>query len=731
MTAAALLPRTPVAVAVATGAGVSGTTGTTAAMPAAPPHDARASAAIDRLVAWAAHNRSERAAGAGSQTLFDAHGDLLQITEGDGRRRHFHYDAQRRLVRVDDARGSTHCSYDAQDRLARISGPGVERRHVFDAAGRLVEVHRGPAGAIKYSYDSAGRVLAYRTAQVDCSQAFDAAGRVAQVAQAIGGVRLQADLVHDAGGRLATLQLPGGHRVDWQWTAQGLLDGVSVDGRLLARWQRQGRAHSVHTAGGVVQHTLLDAVDARVQATRLRRGDDVLARQDLQYDAALRVVADGTHRHAYDDQGRLASTTRLADGQCTAYAYDTADERLTAPPAWQHEHILGPDGDLAEVRCAGHTLARMAYDAKGRLALLQLGADGACREERYLYGPADELLAVCDAQGRPLRLYVHTPAGCLAEVDGEAVHFLHLDHRGASRCITGPDGSVLARHALDAWGAPADPDAAGPVPWFGGRRYVAALRLYRCGARWYDPHAGRFLTPDSHTAAPDDERLLHPLLTGAAQVALRAQLLPGWLQQSASRAPFAFCANDPINRVDPNGHWSFGGVVLSLLGAIWTLPNTLFGLLVEITCLVGEVVRWLVWLFSGGNVSWATPGFDVASSSRLNAFALVFRGGWLGSFRSLLGITFGNVFFVNGDWENHPALSGGGTVQPPAYGGTETLPLRDALYEHELRHTNQYGWLGPFFHLGLPLFGFYEWDVIFNGYQNASLEVDARAHAGF
>ena len=171
--------------------------------------------------------------------------------------------------------------------------------------------------------------------------------------------------------------------------------------------------------------------------------------------------------------------------------------------------------------------------------------------------------------------------------------------------------------------------------------------------------------------------------------------------------------------------------MLSLLGAIWTLPNTLFGLLVEVTCLVGEVVRWLAWLFSGGNLSWATPGFDAAASSHLNAFALVFRGGWLGSFRSLLGITFGNVFFVYDQWEDVPQLKEPGTVKPPAYDGAVEIPKRDALYEHELRHTNQYAWLGPFFHLGMPLFGFYEWDVIFHGYQNAVLETDAREHGGF
>jgi hypothetical protein len=212
---------------------------------------------------------------------------------------------------------------------------------------------------------------------------------------------------------------------------------------------------------------------------------------------------------------------------------------------------------------------------------------------------------------------------------------------------------------------------------------------------------------------------------------LRRYLLSKWLARPRLRNRYAFCGNDPVNSVDPNGHWSFGRVLLMLAGAIWTLPNTIFGLLVEITCLIGEVIRWLVFIFTAGNVSWATPGFDAAASGRLNAFALVFRGGWLGSFSSLLGITFGNVFFVFHDWENHSAIAVGGNVSPKAYNGTETFPLKEALYEHELRHTVQYSWFGPFFHLGLPIFGVYEWDVIAHGYEDAWLERDARDFGGF
>ncbi|MBI1925837.1 RHS repeat-associated core domain-containing protein, partial [Candidatus Poribacteria bacterium] len=268
------------------------------------------------------------------------------------------------------------------------------------------------------------------------------------------------------------------------------------------------------------------------------------------------------------------------------------------------------------------------------------------------------------------------------------------------------------------------------LPIFSGHVWQLEIRMYRFGARWYDPYLGRFLTPDSYTGAPDDERLMHPLWPASGQVLSRSQMLGDWLKHPRSRNRYAYCANDPLNRADPNGHWAFGGVLVSLLTAIWTLPNTLFGLLLEVTCLIGEVVRWLVWLISLGRVTWESPWFNVAASSRLNTFALVFEGGWLGSFSNLLGVTFGNVFFVYKNWKTHPAVTAlPEEVSPPAYGGQVSIPRDQVLYEHELRHTVHYGWFGPFFHLGLHYFGVYEWDVILGGFHNAWFERDARYHS--
>ena len=110
---------------------------------------------------------------------------------------------------------------------------------------------------------------------------------------------------------------------------------------------------------------------------------------------------------------------------------------------------------------------------------------------------------------------------------------------------------------------------------------------------------------------------------------------------------------------------------------LWTLPNTAFGLAIEVSCLLGEVVRWLVWAVTR-QCQLADARFRCRRSGRLNAFALVFKGGWLGSFESLLGITFGNVIFVNGEYQDHPCLAGAARSGDTAGLRRLRLPFRRA-----------------------------------------------------
>jgi RHS repeat-associated protein len=714
----------------------------------------------------------------------DVTGDLVAVHEANGLERHYYYDAYRRLTAVEHGDElTTRYGYDEQDRLESINNRGSVTRYRYDDAGRVTGVRHGQGDVSVYRYDEAGRVVLARTSQVTTCWRYDAAGRAAAIEQSLGGVTLQVGLCYDDEGRLATMCLPGSDRaLLYTWDERGRPRTVAIEQDELVRFAYDDAAKKtiIEHGNGVTAQSVASALDGRLARLEVRHGHERLLERSMEYDDIGQIVSDGERHYTYDRLGRLISADtpglrsahtyeydmmdnllvhrgpnsnvrfacdkqgRLesavdASGRRTCYAYDRWGRLIgKAGKGGEWDYRYDDGGNLLEVRREQVTFATFLYDHKGRL----VWADVAGKVERYLYGDADELLAVTDAAGQPLRLLVRTPLGVHAEVQGALgvgeVLFRHGDERGTLRLVTDMAGAIRAGFAYECFGQPLPVDreqahtaaACRIGPGFTGRDWYAAIGLYYFGARWYDPGLGRFLTPDSYTGAPDDMRLVNPLHGGREQAARRGQILGEWLKQPRVRNAMAFCCNDPIGHVDPNGHWSFGGVLLMLLGAIWTLPTTLFGILVEITCLVVEVIRWLVWLFSAGHVSWQTPGFDAAASGRLNAFALVFTGGWLGSFSGMLGITFGNVFFVYKEWETSPYIAAlPDPIFPPAYKGKVSIPRQRMLYEHELRHTNQAGWFGPFYHFGLPLFGFYEWDVIVNGYRNAWTERDARAHA--
>jgi len=709
-----------------------------------------AAEAVGRLEAWIRHDRAQRRvracapdvtvvdeAGGGSfEYRYDRRGDLVAAAGPGGARTTYSYDERRRLTAAERDGQTTTFAYDGE-RLSEIAGAGM-RRFEYDELGRLTGIRDG-SGATRLAYDERGRIAEARTAVVTTTHRFDDDDRLVAIAQVIDGVTIEARMDFDAAGRLAAIRAAGcEHPLRYTWDDVGRPLTVAFGEAVLARVTHDGERSrtTIERANGIADVIEVDPVDARPVRLSVRDGGHVRFERRYAFDEAVRLAGDGVRRFAYDELGRLARVTDAATGDDWAYAYDERDNRVRTCDAdgdrrfaydaadrlldaaggdgavrFEHDasgrrtHRAGrrartyrydEAGHLRQVLDRGRRIADLTYDHKGRLVLARYRD----RVERYLYGGDDELLAVTDEAGRPLRLEVRSTLGLLATVDPRSgdVQHLHLDHQGTCHLVTDAAGATVASPGYCPFGTPLSDDPSGAR--FGCREWHPDLELYRFDARWYDPETGRFLTPDTYTARPDDERLVHPLVPASGQAAARTAVMGSWLQRPRLANRYAYCANDPVNRLDPGGHWSFGGVLLTLLGVVWTLPNTMIGLLIEVLCLIGEVVRWLVWLFSGGNVSWETPGFDVAASSDLNAFALVFAGGWLGSFSSLQGITFGNVFFVYG----------------PAKG-------QQWLYNHELRHTNQYGWLGPFF---LP---FYLFDaVIINDYASACTERDARAH---
>ncbi len=699
----------------------------------------------------------------------------LVLARHPGRVTSYRYDDRDRLVEVASDGHRLRAGFDGEDRVVALRHDDeVQCTYRYDEAGRIVEARAGGV-VTRYAYDGAGR-----TARVE--QVVDGAGTVVDLARdghgrlravvPAGGPRI--GYQPDAAGRPALITVDGAVAVEIGYDDERKLvrarlgNGVveearadPIDGRTLERTvSRDGavllrRRYTYDAAGRIVDDGRRRyGYDAQSRLVRVRprdgdgaedgAGDGPAAGWDYGYDRSGNLhrvsrrgsagPAAGGLELSFDGDrllgvlGEALGATHDPRGGLTGVGLDGAAW------AWRYDAA----GRLVQVRRGPRVTARLRYDHVGRLAVAQWAdpdQGGAGTTERYVYGPDDVLLAVTDGAGVVVRVPLRTPwavhAEALAGPGRARLRYLHSDDRGTLWLATGEAGEVLARYDYDAFGEPlpqppaSDPArrSAAPQPTFGGRPLVAGTGCYWFGARWYNPRLRRFLTRDTWTAGPDDERLVHPALPGRQQPTARAEQLAGWLRRPRLRAAFTYCGNDPVNRTDPDGHWSFGGVLLSLLGAIWTLPNTLIGLILEISCVALEVVRWLAWVVTAGHVSWETLGADAAASGRLNAFALVFPGGWLGSFQSLQGITFGNVFFVYGQWERQPEYTGPGDVLPPAYHGTVRVPRTHILYEHELRHTNQYGWFGPSFLV------YYIVDAALRGYSKVWAERDAREHS--
>jgi len=597
---------------------------------------------------------------------------------------------QHRLRAVRDASGELvqldgkHFEYDGLHRLIRVIHPsGAITRYSYGENDRLCEINDDGV-RIVFEHDPKGRVISRRHGNAGaCIFRYDAEGRLAEGRTAM----ITTEYLYDSSGRATIRQTREGMTVEASETEDSarliIADGQSD--RIFANGTRE-RIERDPVDGRLVSYELWDSQSRS------------LCRRSYEYDSRGRIVFDGTDSYEYDENGHLICPRRPADPE--------------------RSYRFNDEGQMVEAFHEGARIARCEYDHDGRLAWLE--SDDSI--ERYIYGRSGQLLLVTDDEGRPIRRYIQSTA----EIRGSELYYLHFDHRGICHTVTDKKGAVIDEHLFDPYGVPLSEPAVGAI--FGGREWNARLRLYWFGWRWYDPAMGRFLTPDTFTGGPDDARLLDANAPSAAQGFWRSAWLADWLKQPQLRDPYAFCCNDPINRVDPDGHWSFGWVLLSLLGAIWSLPNTMLGIALELTVIAGEVLRWILFVVSIGHISWATPGFDAAASGRLNAFALVFRGGWLSSLFGFMGLPMGNVFFVHDEWEKN-AIIQGDDVKPVAYSGTVTLKREEAFYEHMLRHTIQASIWGPFYWF-LPPWGLYIWVRLTGGGSASWFERDAREFAG-
>ena len=449
--------------------------------------------------------------------------------------------------------------YNDQGRISEVRYRMITNLYQWSANGRLV-VAENEAGRVSNTWDVAGRLVASAGSVPSGGIAYTRlpAGNVSGMAGVAGTVTYS----YDAAERVTAIRSVGGE-YQYEYGVNGLVSRITC------------------TNAGISAAYSFNAVDAVAGIVWRDSASNVLWSFEYGYDAGdlitQKVVnAAGSswqEGYAYDSLGRLiAETVRSSETSLVEYAYDLAGNRLVAvDDGVTNVYTLATGNRLVgwgEGSCAGYDAAgnvtSVYYDASRRLdiewndryQITEVRRNGALAEI-YKYDALGRRTRVSD--GEETNYFVYSGFHVIAEVDEEGTirrsytygpgidnllsmtvhsesstntYYALTDHLSTVHAMADATGAIVESYRFDAWGRvlavydasgqPLAQSAIGNRYLWQGREYTWSTGLYYFRARWYDPLTGRWLSKD-------------PIgLSGGLNL-------------------YTFCANNPINVIDPWG----------------------------------------------------------------------------------------------------------------------------------------------------------------------------------
>lgn len=430
---------------------------------------------------------------------------------------------------VEDQTHSSHWTHSLRGLPLNLrDAAGVQHIRSYDACGRLSSVQVGDVHTA-LTYDVFGRLATQTTLerasarQLVCEHGYDAMGRPQQL-------------------RFVFTQ------VDERSEATQTLRYNDLDQLVWRRWQSQestGEERFDYDLRGRLVHYSADAEVAPLDA----KGNAIVEQ---------RFVFNPLN-------GFERVTSRFVDASEDIATFDYAPDNPTQLVRICHTHASWPASIDLRYDACGRLIAdslgrRLDWDAHGRLERVE--KDGAAC--LYRYHANGQVYARTFAGGVIRSFYAggqltherHGEQVMSVASDGRALHALTaLDRPDSHAALLGQDHQGSLRlHADQALQqlryCPHGSNADEPRPaWgFSGNRREPPFDWYLPGGyRPYDPLLMMFLSPDSES----------PFGAGGIN-------------------PYTYCAGDPINRVDPDGHnwvaWTVAGLGLAM-GALATLAS--------------------------------------------------------------------------------------------------------------------------------------------------------------
>ena len=228
---------------------------------------------------------------------------------------------------------------------------------------------------------------------------------------------------------------------------------------------------------------------------------------------------DGTERidYAYDENGNLISkvVTKGEKVDHWEYAYDLFNQ-------------------LEQVKKNGEVVSTYIYDPNG-FRVEKVGSKGKIHYVPLLNGEVGYRKEFATNMEYS---FIYVGIQHLARVNGVIggsgkKFYYHNDHLGSALAVTDEYGNKVVERDFTPFGERINTDVYDDEPrdleedesGFTGKDWDEDVGLYYYNARWYDPTIGRFISEDS---VADDPNL------------------------------YGYCFNNPINNIDPSGHFSVG-----------------------------------------------------------------------------------------------------------------------------------------------------------------------------
>ena len=346
--------------------------------------------------------------------------------------------------------------------------------------------------------------------------------------------------------------------------------------------------HTSYMPSGQTE-TLKDASNNTVATTSLSYTYDVLGnietvseggiqRQKYYYDSLNQLIREDnldlnkTIVYSYDLGGNITSTAEYAyQTGATVTGTPTITNSYTYSDSNWKDNLTAYNGNSISYDAIGNPLSyyngfsftwqkgrQLVTASNGSATVTYTYNNDGYRTSKTVNGTTTDYTlegskVLIEKTGSDYVWYYYDAAGApvaMATGSGPSLYIYRKNLQGDITGIySGTTGTLLVSYVYDAWGKVTATNVAGTTesatvlarnPYlYRGYRYDAETGLYYLNSRYYDPETGRFINADGTVSTE---------------------------QGILSANMFAYCENNPVNRIDPAGsewwHWLLGAAVV-------------------------------------------------------------------------------------------------------------------------------------------------------------------------